>query len=350
MLGVKAMKAIRFNEHGGPEKLRYEDIPEPKAGVGEVKLKAHASCLNHLDLWVLGGVPGPQIPMPHIPGNDAAGEIVEIGDGVGGWNVGDRVVVSPGMGRAESIYSLSGDDSSDPQYKMLGWHLQGCWSEYISVEARRLIKINDRWSMEEWASAPLVFITAWHMLFNRGNLQLGETVLVQAAGSGVGIAAIQIAKMAGATVITTAGSDDKLEKALDLGADYAINYRKEDFARECRRLTGKRGIDLIIDHIGADTFEKDLQSLAKGGRLVTCGSTSGPMTELNMSYLFIRQIGIMGSFMGAFIELKKAMELMARGVLKPVVDSVYPLEQAAVAVRRMQERKQFGKIVLKIAD
>lgn len=344
------MKAIRFHEHGGPENLKVEDVPEPQTGRGQVKLKVHAGALNHLDLWVLGGVPGPEIPMPHIPGADIAGEIVEIGEGVEGWNVGERVVVSPGMGRAESEFSLTGNDSADPDYLMMGWHLQGGWSEYSCVEARRLVKVNDRWSMEGWASAPLVFITAWNMVLRRGRLQPGESVLVQAAGSGVGIAAIQIAKLFGARVIATAGSDEKLEKALALGADQAVNYRNEDFAEHCRAFTDGMGVDLIIDHIGADTFEQDVRALARGGRLVSCGNTSGAQANLNMAYLFIRQISIIGAYMGAFVELRKAMELMARGRLKPVVDSVFPMEQAGDAMIRMQERKQFGKIVLRIAE
>lgn len=344
------MKAIRFHEHGGPDKLQVEDIPEPQVGRGQVKLKVHASSLNHLDLWVLGGVPGPEIPMPHILGSDIAGEIVELGEDVQGWSAGDRVIVSPGMGLPESEYSLTANDSADPGYQMLGWHLQGGWCEYCCVEARRLVKVNDRWSMEGWASAPLVFVTAWHMILRRGRLQPGESVLVQAGGSGVGIAAIQIAKLFGARVIATAGSDDKLEKALALGADQAVNYRNEDFSEHCRAFTDGRGVDLIIDHIGADTFEQDIKALARGGRLVSCGNTSGAKANLNMAYLFVRQISVIGAYMGAFIELCKAMTLMAQGRLKPVVDSVFPMDQAAEALKRMNERKQFGKIVLSIVE
>jgi len=343
------MKAIIFHEHGGPEVLSLEDMPDPKPGPGQVVVKVHASCLNHLDKWVRGGVHGPKLPMPHILGNDIAGEVAELGEGVTDWAVGDRVVVSPGLGCGHCNNCRCGDDSSCRDYTMLGWHLQGGWCEYQAVDARRLIGINDRWTMEEWASTPLVFITAWHMLFHHARLQPGEDVLVQAAGSGVGSAAIQLAKFAGARVITTAGSDEKCAKALELGADHAVNYKEYDFAEGCRLFTGGRGVDVIIDHIGADTFEKDLQALAKNGRLVSCGRTSGADCSLNMSYLFVRQLSIIGSFMGGLPELRKAIELLARGDVKPVVDSVYPLEEAADAMRHLESRAQFGKVAIKVA-
>ncbi len=342
------MKAIVFHEHGGNEVLRFEDVPEPQVAYGQVKVKIHASALNHLDIWVRGGLPGPKIPMPHILGNEMAGEIAELGDGVDGWNVGDRVVVSPGMGCGVCDQCLSGYDSACDHYKMHGYTLQGGWCEYQAVDARRLIKITDRWSMEEWASAPLVFITAWHMLFTRTTVRPGEDVLVHAAGSGVGIAAIQLARLAGARVITTAGSDGKIAKALELGAEHGINYKTHDFAKEVMKLTGGKGADIVVDHVGTDTFEGNLRCLAKRGRLVTCGATTGAEASFNMRFLFVRQLSIVGSYMGGFVELRKAMELMGRGQLKPVVDSVFPLEKAAEALQRMEERKQFGKIVLNI--
>ena len=342
------MKAIVFHEHGGPEVLSYEDVPDPKPGRGEVLVKVHASCLNHLDVWVRGGVPGPKLQMPHILGNDIAGEVVELGEGVAGWKPGDRVVVSPGLGCGHCDYCRRGDDSACRDYIMLGWHLQGGWCEYQAVDARRLIAVSDRWTMEEWASTPLVFLTAWHMLFRHGRMQPGDDVLVQAGGSGVGIAAIQLAKHAGARVITTAGSDEKCEKALELGADHAINYRREDFAGECRALTGGRGVDVIVDHIGVDTFQKGLQALAKNGRLITCGNTSGADCSFNMSYLFVRQLTVTGSFMGGLPELRKAVALLDRGAVRPVVDSSFPLEQAADAVRHLESRNHFGKIVIRI--
>lgn len=342
------MKAIVFEEHGGPEVLKLEEIHEPDVGPGQVKIKIYASALNHLDLWVLGGIPGPKIPMPHILGNEIAGEIVELGEGVESWQTGERVVVSPGMGCGECDYCLTGYDSACTEYRMIGYTLQGGWCEYQAVDARRLIRINDRWSMEEWAGMPLVLVTAWHMLLTRTETKRGEDVLVQAAGSGVGVAAIQLAKLAGARVITTAGTDEKCQKALELGADHAINYKTDDFAREVKKITGGRGVDVIIDHVGSDTFEGGLKALAKTGRLITCGATTGGACEFDMRYLFVRQISIAGSFMGGIAGLRKAIELMGRGLIKPVIDSVFPLEEAADALRHMQERKQFGKIALKI--
>ena len=331
------MKAIVFHEHGGNEVLRFEDVPEPQVAYGQVKVRIHASALNHLDIWVRGGLPGPEIPMPHILGNEMAGEIAELGDGVDGWNVGDRVVASPGMGCGVCDH-----------YRMHGYTLQGGWCEFQAVDARRLIKITDRWSMEEWAGAPLVFITAWHMLFTRTTVRPGEDVLVHAAGSGVGIAAIQLARLAGARVITTAGSDEKIARALELGADVGINYKTDDFAKEVMKITGGKGADVVVDHVGTDTFEGNLRCLAKRGRLVTCGATTGAKANFDMRFLFVRQLSIVGSYMGGIVELRKAIELMGRGQLKPVVDSVFPLEKAAEALLRMEERKQFGKIVLKV--
>lgn len=342
------MKAIVFHEHGGPDVLRFEEAPEPETGRGQVKIKVHACCLNHLDVWVRKGVPGPKIPMPHIPGSDMAGEVLEAGEGAEGWKAGDRVVVSPGLGCGDCIHCRSGDDSSCAGYAMLGWHLQGGWCERQVVDARRLIAIGDRWTMEEWASAPLVFLTAWHMLFHHAGLRPGEVALVHAAGSGVGSAAIQLAKLAGARVVTTAGSDEKCRKALDLGADLAVNYRERAFDKQCRDFTGGRGVDVIIDHIGAETFEGNLRAMAKGGRMVTCGNTSGAECSFNMGYLFVRQLTIKGSFMGGLPELMKAMELLGRGDVRPVVDRLFPLERAAEAVRYLEERRQFGKVVLKV--
>lgn len=342
------MKAIIFHEHGGLEALKYEETPEPEINYGQVKIKIHASALNHLDLWVLGGLPGPEIPIPHILGNEISGEIVELGDGVGRWKVGDRVVVSPGMGCGVCDHCLTGYDSACLEYKMIGYTLQGGWCEYQVVDALRLIAINDRWTMEEWASAPLVLVTAMHMLFTRTEVKPGEDVLVQAAGSGVGIAAIQLAKQAGARVITTAGSDEKLQKALELGVDFAINYKEQDFAKAVKEITEGKGVDVIIDHIGSDTFEGDLKALAKGGRMVTCGATTGGACSFDMRALFVRQLSIIGSYMGGITELRKAIEMMGRGEIVPVVDSVFPLEQSADALQRMKDRKHFGKIVLKI--
>jgi NADPH:quinone reductase-like Zn-dependent oxidoreductase len=268
---------------------------------------------------------------------------------VKGTKEGARVVAAPGISCGTCKWCRLGWDPLCPAYQILGFQVDGGYAEYVKVPAKNLIPVSGKYSWEEWASCPLVFLTAWHMLVTRAQLKEGETALIHAAGSGVGIAAIQIAKDIGARVITTVGHDSKVESAKKLGADYVINYRKEDFAKSVHAITKQEGADVVLEHIGAETFTKSLASLAKKGRLVTCGATSGSAAQIDLRFLFVRQHSIMGCYMGSRAELNEAIDLLEEGRLKPVVDSAFPLEEAREAQKRMIDRKNFGKIVLKIA-
>jgi NADPH:quinone reductase-like Zn-dependent oxidoreductase len=342
------MKAVVFHEHGDVDVLRYEEIADPACGTGEVKVKIHACALNHLDIWVrLGGRPV-KIPMPHISGSDISGTVAEVGDGVDGINIGDRVIVAPGLAPISGDFVYTNRDSGEPDYKIIGFQTQGGYAEYITVPEHIIIPISEKYTFEEWASIPLVFLTSWHMLFGRAGLTCGETVLIHAAGSGLGIAAIQLAKMAGAKVITTAGTDEKLQKAKELGADEVINYKESDFVEETLKMTDNQGVDVVFEHIGGDTFTKSLQALKRYGRLCSCGVTAGAETTINISQIYVKQLSIYGSFMGSRAELKSVIQAAEEGKIKPVVDSIFPLQEAKQAQQHMSDRKNFGKIVLKV--
>ncbi len=340
------MKAVVFHEHGEVDVLQYTDMEEPSPAPGEVKVKIHACALNHLDIWVrLGGRPV-SIPMPHISGSDISGTIQELGPGVEGFLVGERVIVAPGLAPVKGEWVTTNRDSGDPNYKIIGFQTQGGYAESICVPARQIFRITDRYSYEEWASFPLVFLTAYHMLFQRLNLRCGETILIQAAGSGLGIAAIQLAKLAGVRVITTAGSDEKLQKAKQLGADEVINYRETNFVEEVKILTQGQGVDAVFEHIGGETFVHSLDALKRYGRLANCGATSGAEAKINISQIYAKHLTIHGSFMGSLNELRAVLNLAEQGKIKPVVDSVFPLQEARAAQQYMLDRKNFGKIVL----
>ena len=342
------MKAVIFKQHGDLNRLIYADLPEPKIGADEVLIRVRACALNHLDIWTRQGMPGVTVSFPHILGCDIAGEVEKIGPEVKTVRAGTRAVVSPGISCGRCKWCESGWDSLCSDYKILGFQIDGGYAEFVKVPTRNLIPIANQYSWEEWAACPLVFLTAWHMLVTRAQLKEGESVLIHAAGSGVGSAAIQLAKMIGAKVITTVGSDEKEKMARKLGADHIINYKKADFSKEVRAITQKEGVDVVFEHIGAETFVKSLASLAKKGRLVTCGVTSGGMVQMDLRFLFVRQHTIMGSYMGGRSELNQVMDHIKAGRLKPIVDSTFPLEKARDAQKRMLERKNFGKIVLKV--
>lgn len=341
------MKAVAFYEHGGLDKLQYVDLPEPEISADEVLIRVHACALNHLDIWGRQGMPGVTLPLPHILGSDIAGEVVQMGSSVVGIEPGQRVVVAPGLCCGRCQYCLSGYDSLCSEYKIIGFQVNGGYAEYAKAPAANIIPVSTSWSMEEWAAVPLVFLTAWHMLVTRAKLKPGETVLVQAAGSGIGSAAVQIAKYYNSRVIATAGSEEKLKKASELGADETINYQKEDFVARVKELTDNQGVDVIFEHIGSEVFEKSVLCLAKKGRLATCGGTSGGTATLQLRYLFMLQASIVGSYMGGKKELLEVLKLVERKVLKPVIDKVFPLAEAAEAQRRMEDRQQFGKLVLR---
>ena len=342
------MKAVVINEHGGPEVLRYTDFPEPPIGANDVLLRVRASALNHLDLWVRRGLPGRSVPFPHIPGSDIAGEVASVGENVKNICLGEKVLLAPGVSCGQCHECVAGRDNFCKDYVLFGTTIDGGYAEFVKAPAANVIPIPGNLSFEEAAAIPLVFQTAWHMLVNRAHLQPAETVLVIAAGSGVGSAAVQIAKVIGARVIATASSEAKLAKARELGADKTLLHTGE-FARDVKKLTNGRGVDVVFEHVGAATWDQSVYSLAHGGRLVTCGATSGFESKINVSYLFARQLSILGSFMGFKSELYAALELFKRSLLKPVIDTVLPLERAADAHRRLENRQQFGKVVLKIA-
>ena len=340
------MKAVVFEQHGGPEVLEYrEDVPEPAPGFGQVRIRVRAASVNFLDVWTRKGLPY-KIEMPHILGNDGAGTIDAVGEGVTHLNVGDEVVLSPGAGCNHCRACLDGDDMLCLQYDLFGLRKQGSYAEFLVAPARNAFPKPAQLSFEEAASMPLVFLTAWHMLVGRAALKAGETVLVVAAGSGVGIAATQIAKMLGATVIATASTDAKLEKAKALGADHVINYRNDRFETRVRKLTGKKGVDVVIEHVGQATWEKSVAALARGGRLVTCGATSGFEGKTDLRALFAKQISIYGSYMGRLSEFGDVWAQITAGRLKPVLDRALPLAEARAAHEAMEKREQFGKIVL----
>jgi NADPH:quinone reductase-like Zn-dependent oxidoreductase len=340
------MKALFIKAHGGPDKLIYGDRPTPKAGPGQVLVRVKACALNHLDIWVRQGLPNVLIPLPHILGSDVSGVVEKTGADVKNIPVGRRVMLSPTLscGRCETC--LKGAEHLCAKFEILGQMKDGGCAEFIAVPAANVIDIPEILSFEQAASFPLVFLTAWHMLVDRAKLRAGETVLVQAGGSGVGIAAIQIAKVWGAKVIATVGSDDKIVKAKALGADEVVNYVKKDFLTEVRRLTDKRGVDVVLEHIGGNVFEKSLQVLAKGGRLTTCGATAGPLVQPDLRYVFSRNLSIHGSRLGPHSALREALRHLSNGRIRPVVDKIFLVKKAAEAHTYLESRKNFGKVVL----
>jgi NADPH:quinone reductase-like Zn-dependent oxidoreductase len=340
------MKVVRFHEHGGPEVLKYEDAPDPKIQANEVLVKVEACALNHLDIWLRVGVRRWTLPMPHIVGSDISGEVAEVGALVTRVKPGDRVLLCPGISCGQCEACFKGLDSACRSYTLFGVMVDGGYAEYVKSPEMNVVLIPGDLSFDEAAAVPLVFITAWHMLFARAGLKPGEDVLVIGAGSGVGMAAIQLAKLVGARVIATAGADWKLEKARALGADEVINHSTQSIAEEVRRLTDKRGVDIVFEHVGAAVWEDCFESLATYGRLVTCGTTSGPEVKLNLQVLYGRQRSILGSFMGSKAELLEALKFIAARKLKAVIDSAFPLKDAAEAQKKLESREFFGKILL----
>ena len=346
------MKSVRFHEFGSADVLRYEDAPKPAAGPADVLINVKAAALNHLDVWVRSGARERNIPLPHIPGSDGSGIVAEVGSAVDWIKPGDRVLISSGLSCGHCEMCLGGRDNLCREYRVLGVREEGTYAEFVKVPAVNSVPIPEGLDFTEAAAIPLVFLTAWHMLVTLAKIRPGETALVHGAGSGVGSAAIQIAKMIGARVITTAGSHEKLKRAQELGADYLVNYQEKDFVEEVKRITEKKGIDVVFEHVGGEVFEKSITVLAKGGRLVTCGATSEYVAKVDIRYVYSRHQSILGSWMGYKSELIEVLRFFAgpksRRRLNPVIDKVFPLAQAADAQRRMEERKNFGKIVLEI--
>ena len=342
------MQAVYFEQHGGPEVLKYGNFKDPVAGPDEVLIAVKACALNHLDLWVRNGLPGIVIPMPHISGSDVAGVVLEVGKNATRLKKGDRVIVSPGQLPLHSAEEFEARDSYSAEFCVLGLQTQGGYAEKVCVPERFVVPVSEKFTLEEWASIPLAALAAYHMLVTRARLQTGETVLIHAGGSGIGSFALQIAKFLGARLFTTVGDSKKVSRAKKLGADEVILYKDEDFLEKTKKFTQGRGVDVVFEHVGPEFWQKSLASLTRGGRLVTCGATSGPKVEMDLRPFFSKQLTILGSYVGSFAELLKVLELVESGVLQPVLDQVFPLREAAQAQRRMEERKHFGKIILKI--
>ena len=342
------MQAVFFEKHGGPEVLKYGEFKDPVLGLNDVLVGVKACALNHLDIWVRQGLPGVSIPLPHIPGSDASGVVLDFGKNVKRFKKNERVVISPGQVSHNVLEALESRDSYSPDFQILGLQTQGVYAEKVSIPERFIIPVTDRYSDEEWAALPLAALTAYHMLVTRAQLKAGETVLVHAAGSGIGSFAIQLAKFLGARVFTTVGDFKKVSRAKKLGAEEVILYKTEDFSEKAKKLTGGKGVDVVFEHIGPETWQKNLSCLARGGRMVTCGATSGPKAEVDIRHLYSKQLSILGSYMGSLAELHQVIELAEKGVLAPVIDQVFPLKEAAEAHRRMESRKNFGKILLKV--
>jgi len=342
------MKAIVFTEHGGPDVLRTMEVQEPKIGSTDVLVKVHACALNHVDLWVRRGLPGIQIPFPHILGSDISGEVAQVGASEARVRIGQRILLAPGLSCGQCAACSAGNDNMCRRYTLFGYLVDGGCAEYVRAPEVNVIPIPGDLSFEEAAAVPLVFLTAWHMLVTRARLQPGEDVLVLGAGSGVGSAAIQIAKEMGARVIATAGSDQKLQKARELGASEVIHHGRQKIVDEVKRITERRGVDVVFEHVGAATWEMSVASLAVGGRLVTCGATTGHEGRIDLRVLFSRQLTLLGSYMGSRGELYSVLKMIGQRKLKAVIDRVLPLAQCAIGHELMEKREQFGKIVLRV--
>jgi NADPH:quinone reductase-like Zn-dependent oxidoreductase len=337
------LRAVRFHEHGGPEVLRFEDAPDPVKIAGHAIVRVRACALNHLDLWERRGIERVTLRLPHISGSDVAGEVVESAV----MSRGARVMIQPGLRCGVCAACRAGRDNHCVRYDVLGLQSDGGYAELVSVPEENLIPIPETIGFIDAAAFPLVFLTAWHMLIDRAALTEGETVLVLAGASGVGQAAIQIASHFGARVLATS-APEKAARCRDVGADVVFDHYSGDFAREVRRATAGRGADIVLEHVGEATWDRSVRALASGGRLVTCGATTGPAAAIDLRHLFARQLSLLGSYMGTFADLRHAAELFFTGSLKPVIDAVFPLARAADAQRRLEHKEQFGKIVLEM--
>lgn len=343
------MRAVTLTELGGVDKIRVQDIPAPESlGPGDVRVRLRAAALNRLDAFVLEGLPGVEYSFPHVLGSDGAGEVAEVGAAVTGWKPGDRVMVNPGISCHACEFCLAGEHSLCIRYRLLGEHLPGTLAEEIVVPAVNLAALPAERSWAEGAAFSLAALTAWRMLVTRARVTPGEWILIWGIGGGVALAALKVAKLLGAVVLVTSSSDAKLERARQLGADYAMNHGGTDVAREVRRLTSKRGVDVVVDNVGEATWAASLKALAKGGRLVTCGGTTGPMVVSDVRRVFWHQYSILGSTMGSVAEYRAVAGQLARGYLIPEIDSEVPLERAPEAFGRLAAGERFGKVVIEI--
>ncbi len=338
------MKAIRFHEFGGPEVLKYEDVPDPQPRKDQVLVKVKACALNHLDLFIRKGIPG--IKLPHINGSDVSGDIAEVGEYITDLKPGQRVLLAPHTFCGYCEACARGQQNFCPQYSVLGAATDGGNAEYIAVPRVSVLPIPEELTYDEAAAVPLVFLTAWHMLVGRCGIKPGDTVLVLGGGSGIGSAAIQICKMYGAVAIATAGDENKLDQARELGADYTINHYQQKISDEVKKITNKAMCDIIFEHVGKATWQESMKCMKPGGKLVTCGATTGPEASFDIRFLFVRQLSFLGSFMGTQGEFLEVMKHIFSGKLRPVVDKSFPLREAAAAHQRLEKSEQFGKVIL----
>jgi NADPH:quinone reductase-like Zn-dependent oxidoreductase len=339
------MKALCFFAHGGPEVMRYTDVPDLTPGPGEVLVQVKACALNHLDIWVRRGWPGLKLPLPHWGGADIAGVVAASGPGVSGWTVGQRVVADPGINTLEDEFTRRGEDTLSPGYHILGEQMRGGHAEYAVIPAQNLLAMPDQLDFPAAAAPSLVTLTAWRMLIHRARLRAGETVLVVGAGGGANSMAIQVAKLAGATVLVVASTAAKAFKAQELGADVVLDRSQVDWPSEVLKYTGKRGVDLVVDNVGQATLATSMRVVARGGRIVIIGNTSGPEAEIDIRFIFGKQISIIGSTMGTHQDFREVTALLWAGRLRPVIDRVMPLSSGQEGYALMEHGEQFGKIV-----
>ncbi|HXG50941.1 MAG TPA: zinc-binding dehydrogenase [candidate division Zixibacteria bacterium] len=343
------MKAVRIHEHGGVDKLRYEEAPLPAINApNEVLVRLAAAALNHVDIWTRMGVTGIEVPMPHILGADGSGVVAEVGDRVRSVKPGDRVCLYSFTGCGGCEFCLTGRDFMCIRIRSLGSRLDGTYAEYVKTVEENCFSVPSYMSFHQAAAFPLVFITVWRMLVTNARLQPGETLLVIGIGGGIASAALQLAKKIGARVIVTSGSDAKLERARNLGADHVVHHRRTDFAEAARELTSGRGVDVVLDCVGGEVWTKSLASLARGGRLVTCGATAGAEPLDDLEAIAGKYLKIYGSTLGSREEFRRLLSFLEVARIEPIIDSVFPLSEAAAAQERMEQARQFGKIVLDI--
>lgn len=341
------MRAVVIERHGGPEVVTLRgDLPQPAAGPGEVVVAVRAAALNHLDIWVRNGMPGMAVALPHILGSDGAGVVAEVGAGVTGVRVGEAVVINPSAGCGGCEFCRAGEESQCIRYGILGENRPGTFAEQVAVAADHVHPLPAGLSFTEAAAFPLVFLTAWRLLVTKGKIRAGQDVLIHGIGGGVASAALLIARLHGCRTLVTSSSPQKLAKARELGADFTVNYRQEDVAEAVTRFTGKRGVDVVLDTVGAATWRTSLETVRKGGRIVTCGATSGPHPETDIQRIFWKQLTICGSTMGTPEEFRQLWRTFDQGRLRPLIDTVYPLAQIGEAQARMERGEQFGKLVV----
>lgn len=345
---MNTMKAFYLTKHGGPEAAEYGDVEMPAIGPNDVLVNIRNAALNHLDIWVREGWPGLELHFPHVQGADGAGVISAVGEAVTNVQIGDRVVINGTLSDPLSLPNLVGMDNRSPEFSVLGEHTNGTFAEYLAIPARNCLIIPESISYDVAAAASLVYLTAWHSLTIRANLQRGERVLIIGAGGGVNTASIEIAKYFGAEVFIVGSNAEKLEKARTLGADILINRSEEDWPRAVHKLSGKQGVDVVVDNVGQATFYNSIRSLRTGGRLVTVGSTSGPKIEIDNRFIFSKHLSILGSMMGTMADFHAVMKLVFDGTFNPYIDSVFPLSETKEAQAKLEAGDFFGKIVLEV--